>query len=201
MGRCIKQYDKDYMKMAILKQEETFRQQVHELHRLYRVQKLLMNDMKAELKRQRKPLNTQTVLDKWNSSPHSHQNKRRTQKPLDLELPADNYIVKNAMQESGEESDLELTLATGSGGCRRRKKENSLTSDSAASFSSSSTESGGVKLNGASDWGLFHLPADINLGSYRGERMSKFNGETDQMGDELAKRPPWLFQCLSLNMT
>jgi len=33
MGRYLKQYDKDYMKMAMLKQEETFRQQVFKLQK------------------------------------------------------------------------------------------------------------------------------------------------------------------------
>lgn len=195
----MKQYDKDYMKMAILKQEETFRQQVHELHRLYRVQTLLMNDMKAELQRQR-PSNR---VDGWNSenetdSCYNHKNQRRSPQVLDLELPAKEYIGKNAMQEPDEESELELTLATGSR--RQRKKDNSFTSDSGASFSSSSTtESGGVKLNGG-EWGLVRMP-NINLSSYRNEIIkSKFNGE-EPMNDEKVKRPPWLLQCLSLNMT
>ncbi|XP_047336489.1 uncharacterized protein LOC124940054 [Impatiens glandulifera] len=38
-------YDKEYMKMAMLKHEETFKQQVHELHRLYQIQKGLMKDI------------------------------------------------------------------------------------------------------------------------------------------------------------
>jgi len=173
--------------------------QVHELHRLYRVQKLLVNDMKAELKRQRKSSNVQTRLDRWSTeneteSCYIHQNQRRPCQPLDLELPAEEYIEKDtedAVQEVEEENDLELTLATGSR--RRRKNENnSFTSDSGASFSSSSTESGGVKLNG-NDWGLFHVP-DINITGYQSQSKSK-------MSEERVARPPWLFQCLSLNMT
>jgi len=192
MGTCLKQYDKDYMKMAMLKQEETFRQQVHELHRLYRVQKLLMNDMKAEIKRQRKSSSTRAGNDRWNAENETdmhQQNQRRARQVLNLELPAEEYIE--------EESDLELTLATG--GSRRRKNDNSFTSDSGASLSSSSTESGGVKLNG-SEWGLFRVP-DVNMGSYRSERKSKFNAEEQMIGEERVKQPPWLFQCLSLNMT
>ncbi|KMZ57380.1 hypothetical protein ZOSMA_86G00150 [Zostera marina] len=48
MEKFLQHYNKEYMKMAILKQEETFKQQVSELHRLYRVQKLLMRgDLKV----------------------------------------------------------------------------------------------------------------------------------------------------------
>ncbi|KAG6512593.1 uncharacterized protein LOC121977986 [Zingiber officinale] len=36
------QYDRECMKIAMLKQEEIFRYQVHELHRLYKIQKVLM---------------------------------------------------------------------------------------------------------------------------------------------------------------
>ncbi|XP_020244104.1 uncharacterized protein LOC109822332 [Asparagus officinalis] len=192
MGRYLKQYDKDYMKMAMIKQEETFKQQVHELHRLYRVQKLLMNDMKAEIKRQRSTPNIRNKLNGWSrkseSDPvkqcKSNDNQRSSYQVLNLELPAEEYIGKDdgdAMQEAEEESGLELTLATGCTG-RRKKKESSFTSDSGASFSSSSTESGGARLNG-NDWGLFQVK-DVNL-----------------MSEERVNRPPWLFQCLSLNMT
>ncbi|XP_074587928.1 uncharacterized protein LOC141843800 [Curcuma longa] len=38
----MKQYDRERMKIAMLKQEEIFRYQVHELHRLYKIQKLSM---------------------------------------------------------------------------------------------------------------------------------------------------------------
>ncbi|KAM0937758.1 hypothetical protein DsansV1_C24g0182611 [Dioscorea sansibarensis] len=48
MERVLKKYDKESMKMTILKHEETFREQVHELHRLYGVQKLLMSDMQKQ---------------------------------------------------------------------------------------------------------------------------------------------------------
>lgn len=156
-----------------------------------------MNDMKAELKRQKKSSN----MHGWNAEneTYSHQNHRRTSQVLDLELPAENYLGKSdaAMQEAEEESELELTLAIGSNN-RRRKTDNSFTSDSAASFSSSSTESGGVKLNNG-DWRLFHVP-DMNLDAYGNEKKSAFNGE-EHVRNEMVNRPPWLLQCLSLNMT
>ncbi|CAH2043226.1 unnamed protein product [Thlaspi arvense] len=45
MEKLLKPYEKQYMKMAMLKHEETFKQQVYELHRLYQVQKILMKNM------------------------------------------------------------------------------------------------------------------------------------------------------------
>ena len=46
MGKLVRQCDMEVMKMAMLKHEETFRQQVHELHRLYRIQmQLMVGDM------------------------------------------------------------------------------------------------------------------------------------------------------------
>ncbi|KAL0792077.1 hypothetical protein Bca101_063454 [Brassica carinata] len=46
MEKLLNPYEKQYMKMAMLKHEETFKQQVYELHRLYQVQKILMKNMK-----------------------------------------------------------------------------------------------------------------------------------------------------------
>ncbi|XP_039115386.1 uncharacterized protein LOC120250628 [Dioscorea cayenensis subsp. rotundata] len=162
MERFLKQYDKERMKMAMLKHEETFRQQVHELHRLYRVQKILMSDLKIkELKREQR----------W------REERRRIPRQLDLEQPAEEYIEgedRHGMIESDDENYLELTLATGRS--RRKKDERSYTSDSGTSFSSSSSESGRIKLNG------FEVE-----GGVREDRMKQY--------------PPWLFQCLSLNMT
>ncbi|CAI9780785.1 unnamed protein product [Fraxinus pennsylvanica] len=45
MEKLLNPYHKEYMKMAMLKHEETFQEQVFELHRLYRIQKILMKDI------------------------------------------------------------------------------------------------------------------------------------------------------------
>ncbi|KAH7652485.1 Sterile alpha motif/pointed domain-containing protein [Dioscorea alata] len=177
MERFLKQYDKERMKMAMLKHEETFRQQVHELHRLYRVQKILMSDLKIkELKREQRWRGmNETGFDR---SHYCYQEeRRRIPRQFDLEQPAEEYIEgedRNGMIESDDENYLELTLATGRS--RRKKDERSYTSDSGTSFSSSSSESGRIKLNG------FEVE-----GGVREDRMKQY--------------PPWLFQCLSLNMT
>ncbi|KAJ4890990.1 Uncharacterized protein Rs2_30738 [Raphanus sativus] len=47
MEKLLNPSEKQYMKMAMLKHEETFKQQVYELHRLYQVQKILMKSMQV----------------------------------------------------------------------------------------------------------------------------------------------------------
>ncbi|KAJ0234343.1 hypothetical protein HA466_0273820 [Hirschfeldia incana] len=48
MEKVLNPYEKEYMKLAMLKHEETFKQQVYELHRLYQVQKILMKNMQID---------------------------------------------------------------------------------------------------------------------------------------------------------
>ncbi|KAJ0982102.1 hypothetical protein J5N97_010357 [Dioscorea zingiberensis] len=117
MERSLKKCDKESMKMAMLKHEETFREQVHELHRLYGVQKVLMSDMKKQQK-------VEQIRPHWTT--------------LDLEVPA--------MPESDDENDLELTLAIGRSRSKKEERS-SCVSDSGMSFSSSSVESARVKLS------------------------------------------------------
>ncbi|XP_072992127.1 uncharacterized protein [Typha latifolia] len=185
-------YDKKYMKMAMLQHEETFKQQVHELHRLYQIQKLLMRDMKnAETKRQSASANTQNNPEKSaeneagsDKSSYSYFEQRKPSRMLDLELPAEEHTEEDngdVMLVVDEESDLELTLAIGSTQSQRRKQETSITSDSGTSFSSSSTESSDPKLN-SNGW---RLPQASDVAS-RCQSESR-NG--------------WLYQCLSLNLT
>ncbi|XP_074571975.1 uncharacterized protein LOC141828445 [Curcuma longa] len=52
------QYEKENMsmKMVMLKQEATFRQQVEELHRLYRIQKVLMRDARQDRESWKQPV-------------------------------------------------------------------------------------------------------------------------------------------------
>lgn len=94
-NRC----DMELLKMAMLRHESTFREQVHELHRLYRVQKQLMRGL---------------------SSRPSELGCRRPRRALDLRLPThDEYIV---IAPPPAEDGLELTLAVGSGARASRRK-------------------------------------------------------------------------------
>ncbi|URE15869.1 hypothetical protein MUK42_24061 [Musa troglodytarum] len=185
MERCMKQYDKDYMEMKtiMLKQEETFRHQVHELHRLYQIQKLLMRNTKTAAMNMRRYMKPDIELWNVENETPSHRNSHGRQPlcSLDLEAPAESI-----RRHSGdEESDLELTLATGSSRAQRKRKDASFTSDSGSTLSSSSIESGGI------------VP-DIST-RFRNERKSGLNIE-EQMRQDAVKQPPWLFQCTKQDM-
>ncbi|RZR71595.1 hypothetical protein BHM03_00005994 [Ensete ventricosum] len=124
MERILRKYDKECMKMMMLKHEETFRQQVGSLHL--------------------QQLNHKRARDSF--LPSTSRLRRRC-RVLDLELPADEYIERgeaDAMVEVEQEGDIELALTIGSGW---RKREETC-EDSGASFSSSSTGSGELKPSG-----------------------------------------------------
>lgn len=57
---CCSEYEREILKQTMLRHEEIFREQVHELHRLYKVQKLLMDDLK------RRDLKTSTLSSATN---------------------------------------------------------------------------------------------------------------------------------------
>ncbi|EAY83260.1 hypothetical protein OsI_38469 [Oryza sativa Indica Group] len=110
--------EKEHIKMAILKQEQTFRQQVNELHRVYRVQKQLMIEMQS--------ISTQAQA--------KADNRTIPRLEMDHQQWYRNSGEKKA-PEFVEDFDLELTLATGAG----RKQEKPSNSDSGATVSSSTS--------------------------------------------------------------
>nr|DAD41462.1 TPA_asm: hypothetical protein HUJ06_015785 [Nelumbo nucifera] len=126
MERILKPYDKESMKMAMLKHEKTFKEQLYELHRLYQIQKMLMNNMKGSTGPDR------CVPNGWNlekdiSFSQANCTYREQQKPrrrLDLEQPAEDCNADeggDGVLEIEDESDIELTL--GPAIYRRRKKD------------------------------------------------------------------------------
>ncbi|XP_042440576.1 uncharacterized protein LOC122025769 [Zingiber officinale] len=199
MERFLRKYDRECMKMMMMKHEETFRQQVHELHRLYRVQKLLMRDVKDnELKSQSFTNFTHSnQLGEQKNVPgscllsNSHKELRllHGRRVLNLELPADQYIER--AEEDGGDIELALTI----GNNWRKGDEVSFTSDEAASFSSSSTETGGLKLSG-NGW---ELPG-MEEGNFCYDSNRKNGYEMEGVREESLKQPSWHIQCLSLKM-
>ncbi|KAF5451267.1 hypothetical protein F2P56_026384 [Juglans regia] len=218
MEKLLKPYDREYMRLAMIKHEETFKEQVCELHRLYRIQKMLMknNGSSRPNGRSQELWNLRNELIYIQAS-HHHREAQQYYKPqrkLDLERPAEDYIAEsdgNGAVEIIEESEIELTLGPSSFN-RRKKPETPLTSDSGPSFSSSST--GSSRINRTSTWthqmtrdefnvhelGLVQMPSDMTSGSHS---RSKNNIDVEeQLRQEIERRnqPPWLFQVLSLNI-
>lgn len=120
--------------MAILQQEQTFRQQVHEMHRVYHVQKHLMREMQTSRLTQAHA-GTKPKLDVW-----------RNEKATDCHKFYG--FSDSCTPASEEECNLELTLATGSHSSRNSSRSQkgkqvmkSADSDSGTAVSSTSTES------------------------------------------------------------
>lgn len=157
----------------------SLRVQVHELHRLYRVQKQLMTSGGALSRpsseliscRRRRQVRRGCLI-------------RQPRRAMDLRLPTDDYILVVGAGNTTpppppqrQEDGLELTLAIGAGGRRKRRDDEDegagagtpVGSDccSGGSLTSSSTTSGGSP-------------------PYR-------RAVTQQ-------QPPWLVQCLRLKM-
>ncbi|CAM0955584.1 unnamed protein product [Alopecurus aequalis] len=177
MSRYLRQYEKGHMKMAMLKQEETFKQQVQELHRLYRVQQLLMTGMPNTVPSVRyKPDDEQLAQEKDAGS-------SRSWGPEQRKAPPPTVI---------EEGDLDLTLAIGSlvtAETKRTRKDTSSSVDSRASISSSSSNSGSPDCR-------VLPPHPSQLGS-SGVKASTAN-DGQPIEQEGIKHPPWLHQCLNL---
>ncbi|KAL5556830.1 hypothetical protein UlMin_039066 [Ulmus minor] len=190
MERLFKPYDKEYMKMAMLKHEEIFKEQVYELHRLYQIQKILMKNMEKTRSNVNRPQIRKIDLEQ--------------QPAVEESLNGDDH---GRMLEIIDESEIELTLRPTSYN-RRRKTEAPLTSDSGPSFSSSST--GSSQMNRASY--PIHCPGDngtgLDLTGSGGCQLGlvQVPFSVDEVEEEnrkgRLKRPPnWLFQVLSLNVT
>lgn len=143
METLIRPCDKECMRMAMLKHQEIFKEQVYELHRLYQIQKILMKNMEANI-------GIEVTQQRWNSKSASSltqkgHHKGALEKPtmkFDLERPALEDIAESdndRVLEIINESEIELTLGPSS--YNLKKVETPLTSDSGHSLSFSSTGS------------------------------------------------------------
>lgn len=231
MDRMPDIHSPDFIKKTMQMHEDVFKQQVRELHRLYSVQKMLMNELKKEIKDTRQywnprtnsdsncakvinlpdsttqtasgfSLNFQSLRDypspKERSGSCSGETARVT-RGFDLEIPAEEDRLtrvstmddnqagsssliphksnKLSMEESDEDSQVELTLSIGGSNSNKKKSRNcqSLELDSPASFKSERAE----------DCSTPTTPMSSSSATFDQER----------------KRPHWLFQGLSINRT
>ena len=153
--------------------------QVQELHRLYRVQKLLMTD--AATAAAMPPAATRCDLEDERRAAENHAG---SSKSWDGSYSEQGKAT--APQLALQESELELTLSLGcfgTAGKKAAKKEVSSSVDSRTSISSSSTESG------SPDRRVVALPAAPSLiGS----------AAAGGVGQDGLQQPPWLHNCLNL---
>ncbi|GAU12566.1 hypothetical protein TSUD_182810 [Trifolium subterraneum] len=198
MEKLVRSCDKEYMRMAMLKHEETFKQQVYELHRLYRIQKILMQNMEArrgvEVKEQQWYFKNAISLTQHAN--HHKGAQEKTQIKFDLERPAEDHSAESDDDEGMEiidENEIELTLGPSSYN-RSKKTDTPLTSDSGHSLSSSST--GSSDINKTRRYKTHQKREETNGGMIR----NSF-GIEEQLRQERIKQSPWFFQVMNLNMT
>lgn len=198
MEKFLNPNDMEYVKLAMLKHEQTFKEQVCELHRLYKIQRILMKNLSTTSKQEQKSglwdernaTNT-SLIDNHDSSTK----KTGEVKVLGLE------IETNGELEIGDESELELTLGPTN---QYRRKKTLETSDSNASFCSSSNGSKWSKSNfcrvmdtpegnltGGRKWELEKISSNSNLFSGKKNNSSVVG---KQLRGDRHGNPPWLLQ-------
>lgn len=198
--------------------------QVYELHRLYRIQKILMQNMEArkgvEVREQEWYLKNMISLNQ-NANHQGGEEKARIK--FDLERrPAEEQIAESYDDDDGklemiDETEIELTLGPSSYN-RRKKFETPLTSDSGNSLSSSSTGSSDINKTKFKNRTHHHrnpITREESNGSVIPIRIVQVPDSTagyqigvrksydieEQLRQERLKQSPWLFQVLNLNMT
>ncbi|XP_027361594.1 uncharacterized protein LOC113869469 [Abrus precatorius] len=126
MEKLIRPCDKEYLKMTMLKHEDTFKEQVHELHRLYRIQKILMKNMEVN----QRGWNFKNAIGLTQNGYYKGAQKN-PRVNFDLERPAMEDMTESdsddGIMEFMNETEIELTLGPSS--YNRKKVETALTSD------------------------------------------------------------------------
>ncbi|XP_071711170.1 uncharacterized protein [Rutidosis leptorrhynchoides] len=185
MDKFVQPYDKECIKMAMLKHEETFKEQVYELHRLYQVQKMMMKNMQISRNSHQENIcfnnyqeqKKKFVLEQPSASTKEYDHVKKTLNNNDQEFEED-------------ECEIELTLAPTSFNRRRSMTNKPESLQSVPSFSSSSTGSNHIKK-------VENITRE-NSSFLSGNRR---NNNTSSSDRSLKQQPPWMYQVLSLNMT
>ncbi|XP_057449601.1 uncharacterized protein LOC130740900 [Lotus japonicus] len=196
MEKPVRHCHKEYMRMAMLKHEETFKEQVHELHCLYRIQKILMKNMEASKGIEViQGWNIKNLISLTQNGHHEGAERNNKMKPAMEDI---SESESDGVLEIITETEIELTLGPSSYNCK--KVETQLNSDSGHSWCSSSGSSlinktrcrthhtnhatRGELCEGMI--GLYQVPHSTSGNSYDIEEQSK--------------QPPWLFQVLRRSM-
>ena len=166
--------------------------QVHELHRLYRIQRQLMSDLTRD----------ELVVTRRRS--------KQPRRALNLQLPADEYIVSADEDDEAAGAELELTLAVGGRGKnnnRRRQEQHDSPGGGGGSSPFGSDDCSGASL-------LSSSPSSAEYYSDEAPAAAVFPAPPPppcqramafDLGDGMMRQQaPWLTQCqqyLSLRMT
>lgn len=180
MEKVLQHYDKERMRMAMLKHEETFRQQVYELHRLYKIQKMLMDEQQ-----QRSGKQTQTNIVECNNNSMVMEDDHESELELTLSL-GPLRRGKTDKSESGQS-----TVSSSSTGSTQTRKT------SPKDVNSSGLTRSEDNMNQFVAWGsgAGKFPQGSGSGSGSGFEPGFSNGQQNN------SHPAWLFQALSLKLT
>ncbi|KAK1441091.1 hypothetical protein QVD17_06929 [Tagetes erecta] len=134
MDKFVQPYDKECMKMAMLKHEETFKEQVYELRRLYQIQKMLMKNIQSRRHNYKENICFNNHQDNKNKTNLEETATTKYYVHVPETLNDDQEIVE-------DEWEIELMLAPMSFNRKRSMSNKPESSDSVAGFSSSSSGS------------------------------------------------------------
>ncbi|KAF8103853.1 hypothetical protein N665_0183s0030 [Sinapis alba] len=102
-------YERDFMKHTMLEHDAVFKNQVHELHRLYRVQRNLVDEVKGKTSNEdyssdnARKRHFPAGYGEGSSSQASNGRLQNRRKMIDLELPADEFLDMD--DETGGDTD------------------------------------------------------------------------------------------------
>ncbi|KAE8665072.1 hypothetical protein F3Y22_tig00112688pilonHSYRG00029 [Hibiscus syriacus] len=115
---------------TMLMHEDVFKHQVQELHRLYSVQKILMDELKKEIKKNRFWTTTSCDMNQITSGFGLHVQGDPRPRGFDQAGPSSRTNQMMSIGGSDEDSEVELTLGIGIGGSglSKRKLKNSSSS-------------------------------------------------------------------------
>lgn len=214
MERALQPYDKEFMRMAMLKHEEIFREQVYELHRLYRIQKMLMNstvEVKQHEIRQKQDDDQRDLTDQIISKRSVAVDNQRLEVQRNMSdqvglRVADHHQERIAESNNQsmmlEESEIELTLSLGPTTYNPNPRPRTDKSESGQSISSSSTGSSQTRKTSPKNststldftWGKSNSISNNTFPHQGSESDPGFsNGQQNN--------PPWMFQALSLKLS
>ncbi|KAJ8427628.1 hypothetical protein Cgig2_010890 [Carnegiea gigantea] len=215
MEKVLQPYDKEFMRMAMLKHEETFREQVYELHRLYRIQKMLMNsEVKQQGIRQKQDQDQRDLTDQVISQRLTAVDNQRlevqrdTNDQVGLRVADDHHQERIAESNNQsmmlEESEIELTLSLGPTTYNPNRRPRTDKSESGQSVSSSSTGSSQTRKTSPKNststrdftWG------GKSSNSITNNTFPHKGSESDPgFSNGQQNNPPWMFQALSLKLS
>ncbi|KAF5780180.1 hypothetical protein HanXRQr2_Chr11g0469031 [Helianthus annuus] len=180
MDKFVQPYDKECMKMAMLKHEETFKEQVYELHRLYQIQKMLMKNIQSSRNNYKENICFNNYQEQKNKTDLE-------QSTTTIDYDHVTQTLNNDQDFEEDDCEIELTLAPTSFNRRRSMTNKPETSDSVTGHSSSSSGSNNIKK--------------VEIVTRENSSFLSGNRKTNTSSDRSLKQPPWMYQVLSLNMT